>query len=805
MPLNNLKQFSRSFWKYKQFSLINLLGLSIGIAAGFLIFLIARYERSFDAFHGHANEIFRIVNHKLKESKDPYESEVPYPTARFLRNEYPGILATQIHYSGNINVRIGNGIPVNEGNVVFADSLFFDVLDYSGIKGFQIQGDMKKALSVPGKAILTESLAKKYFGSLPAIGQVMKLDGKLDVEVAAIIKDIPATTHLPFNFLVSYASLTNDFIGGFDLNSWNFTGNGFCYIRLNNGASVASVERALTAMLQKNADRDGTVKGEFYLQPLSDIHFNPLFERTNPSYTVSNKYLNMLLMLGVFIVLIACVNYINLSTSLAYTKAKEVGVRKTIGASKMQLFRHYMLETFILVGMAAIVAFLLVELMLPLVNRLLEKSMTLESLVDVSLIAETFGALLVVGFISGIYPALVLAGFRPIESLKSKMGMPGQSSTMLRQALVVFQFVTSIALIICTLVIARQMHYFNSKSLGFNKDAVVEVSLPMSDSARLEAFRSRLQNQAGIQNISYCLGAPISDNGISVSYQAPELPDKSEHNIKLITCDQNYLNTYGLMLMSGRWFMSSEQKQLGKGIVVNESFVKTLGYKQPAEVLGKKIQIGLNKYTPEIIGVVRDFHTNSMHQSIGPVGLMPFPEFYYAAGIRMDAGNMKSALSKIERAYHDIYPEYTYTMGFIDERLALLYKQDTRNYHLFQAFSAISIFICAIGLWGLIAFLVVRKTKEIGIRKVLGASVGNIVSLLSKDFLKLIVLALLIASPIAWYFMRSWLENFAYRVGISWWIFVLAGVLALVIALVTISFQAVRAALANPVKSLRTE
>ncbi|MGB8190508.1 MAG: FtsX-like permease family protein, partial [Chitinophagaceae bacterium] len=344
-----------------------------------------------------------------------------------------------------------------------------------------------------------------------------------------------------------------------------------------------------------------------------------------------------------------------------------------------------------------------------------------------------------------------------------------------------------------------------TKSLGFNKEAVVEVGLPSPDSTKIEAFRSLIQNQAGVQEISFCLGAPISDNGVSTSMRAPQLSGNGDHTVKILACDKNFLETYGIKLIAGRWFLAGEEKNLGSGLVVNETMIKTLGYKDPVEAIGKKVTIGINDYNPSIIGVVKDFHTSSLHQSIGSAALMPFPYFYYAAGVRVSPGNMKNTLANLETAFKKVYPENVYQLSFIDEQLARLYVQETRNYNLFKAFSAISIFICCIGLWGLIAFVVVRKTKEIGIRKVLGASISNIVGLLSKDFLKLIFIALVVASPVAWYFMHEWLENFAYRINISWWVFAVAGIAALLIAFLTISFQAIKAALANPVKNLRTE
>ena len=700
MIRQNIKQIWRSLLRYKSFTIINLLGLSIGIASVVLIFLIADYEKRFDNFHENGPSIYRVVTQAEREGRKIYEAAVPYPTAHFLRNEFPGARATEIHYSSDVTVRIGNGTPFNEKKVLFADLMFFNVFDFKGINNFIVTGNPVAALSVPGKAILPESAARKYFGNSNPIGKVLRLDNKIDVEVAAIVKDPPATTDVPFNIIVSYQSLTKEFIGGFDLDRWGFVGNGYCYVRIDNQTSVKAIERALYSVVQKNSDTERDRRTKFYLQPLSQIHFDTAFETTSIGYTVSPKYLLMLLLLGGFIILIACINYINLSTSLAFSKSKEVGIRKTIGASKMQLFFYYMSETMLLTLIAAIIGLVIVAICLPMINRLLDKSIALEQLADLRFIAGTVIGIIVISFISGVYPALILAGFKPIESLKNQLTMPGKASTIFRKLLVVVQFTTSIALIICTIVISRQMHYFSTKSLGFNKEAVVEVGLPGPDSAKIEAFRSLIQNQSGIQKISFCLGAPISDNGISTSMKAPELAADADYSVKIMAADRNYLDAYGIKLIAGRWFFDGEEKNLGSGLVVNHKFlVKTLGYKNPEDALGKKVSIGINKYNPPIIGVVQDFHTSSFQEGIKPVALMPFPIFYYAAGIRLEPGTMKNTLSGIEAAYKKVYPEYVYNLKFIDESLAKLYEQETKNYNLFKAFSAISIFICCIGLW----------------------------------------------------------------------------------------------------------
>lgn len=805
MIYQSLKQIMRNLWRHKSFTFINLLGLSLGIAAVVVLFLIAQYEAGFDNFHSKAENVYRIVTKTERADELEFEANVPYPTGRFMQSEAPGAIATQIHYQDEMQVQINKEVPFLEKNLLFADSLFFNVLDFKEIEDFWIMGNPETALDKPNSVVLTESKAKEYFGDTNPVGQLIKLDNKVDVEVVGVVKDVTKMNHLPFNMVVSYSTLNSDLMGGMDLESWFFTSGGYSYVRLQDQQDPSSFKNVFETMVQRRTGPDGERKEEMFLQPISDIHFDLTYEASNPTYTVSSKYLSMLLLLGGFILLIACVNYVNLSTSFAFTKSKEVGIRKTIGASKKQLFFHYMMETFVLTLVAAVIGVVIAVLFIPTVNGILEKSISALSLLEPTFMLGLLLTVLFISFISGAYPAIILSGFNPVNSLKNQLAMPGKSSVVLRKGLVIFQFTTSIALIICTLVISRQMEFFQNKELGFQKDAVIEVRLPESDSIKRENFRNLLQEKPGVQEITFCLGAPVSGSGLGTSLQASQLPQNVRYSTKVIPCDRNYQETYGIEMIAGRWFLPSEEKNIGSAVVVNRSLTKTLGFEDPEEAIGQSITIGLNDISPMIVGVTEDFHTSSLHNDIGPVSLTPFPYFHVAAGIKINPGDMRNTLAAIEDSWRKVYPENVYEMSFIDETLATSYKQETQNYQLFKAFSFISIFICCIGLWGLISFVVVRKTKEIGIRKVLGASVSGIVVLLSKDFLILIAVALLIASPLAWYFMNEWLQDFAYRIDISWLVFATAGFFAILIAFITISYQTIKAGLTNPVKNLRTE
>lgn len=801
----SIKPILRNLWRHKSFTFINLLGLSLGIAAVVILFLIARYESGFDSFHSQTENIYRVVSKMERDDKLEYDANVPFPTGRFLQEEVPGIIATQINFAGEMQLQIGEQDPFLQEDIIFADSLFFDVLDFKEIENFWISGSPETVLNSPNAAILTESLAKRYFGDSNPVGKLIRVDNKVDVEVVGVVKDISRRSHLPLTVIISYSTLNNDLIGGMDLESWTFTSGGYSYVRLQDQQDPGMLDAAFQAMVDRKSTPQEKRNETMYLQPLSDIHFDPTYETSNPTYTISPRYLNMLMLLGSFILLIACVNYINLSTSFAFTKSREVGVRKTIGASRKQLFFHYMLETLVLTVIAAVIGLVLAILFLPTVNSILDKSITAATLLEPLFIIGAVVLILLIAFISGAYPALILSGFNPINSLKNQLAMPGKSSVALRKGLVIFQFTTSIALIICTLVISRQMEFFQNKELGFNKEAVIEVRLPESDSIKRESFRSLLQEQNAIQQISFCLGAPISGSGLGTSLKATQLPENANYTTRVIPSDKNYLDTYELEMLAGRWFLSSEEKNIGSAVVVNRTLAKTIGFHDPEEALGATIEIGLNNIRPTIVGVTEDFHTSSLHEDIESVALTPFPYFHVAAGIKINPGDMRNTLASVEDAWRKVYPDNVYEMSFIDETLAASYEQETQNYQIFKAFSFISIFICCIGLWGLISFVVVRKTKEIGIRKVLGSSVSGIVVLLSRDFLILIAIALLIASPLAWYFMNDWLQDFAYRIDIGWIVFATAGFFAILIAFTTISYQAIKAGMANPVKNLRTE
>jgi putative ABC transport system permease protein len=561
-----------------------------------------------------------------------------------------------------------------------------------------------------------------------------------------------------------------------------------------------------------NKERTG-VLAELKLQPVADIHYNSLYAEGNISYTINYRYLYLLATIALFLILAACINYTNLSTSLAVRKSKEVGVRKTMGAKRSQLAKQFFSETFLLTGLVIIAAAGSVGFLLPVVNDFLDKNIPAGWVTGQSVVL-LLALWVVISIVAGIYPAFVLSGFNPITALKNKFAAPKTSALVLRRGLVVFQFLTAQILIIGVIVVAKQMNFIQSKPLGFQKDKVVDIGLPGNKPEQLSALKNKLSAVPGISSVSFSLGAPVSDNNFNTGFNRKEKYAAEKIDVSIKVADKEYLQTYGLNLLAGRWFDESDEKKVDRSIpdslrqysvVLNETAVKALGFSNPQQAIGKHIQMGLNDIVVPVIGVMKDYHLESLHANVLPVAMLEFPFFYYNAGIKLTDGYSANTIAGIEKAWSSVYKDNLFEANFLDEHIASLYKNEKRMLQLFNFFALLSIIINALGLIGLLSFMIRQKTKEIGIRKVMGASVANISFILSKDFLQLIAIAFVIAMPAAWFLMNRWLQDFAYRTNISWWVFALAITVALLVTLIAVGFQTIKAAVANPVKSLRTE
>ncbi|HEX7016867.1 MAG TPA: ABC transporter permease [Cyclobacteriaceae bacterium] len=805
MIRNYLTVAFRNFLRNKNYSLINILGLSIGLTACIVIFLLISYEVKFDKFHSRYSHIYRVVRDVESASGIEYDAATPYPFARAFRNDFPDVpLMTQLHFQSEGFLKVGTE-KYEVDDVLFVDSLFFDVFDFE-----VISGNPKVDLGEPNKAFLTQSLAKKI--GLTTGGR-FRMSNKLDLEVVGIVKDPPPSSHIQFTMVISMPSFTSDFFG-WPIDSWGLTSSGFSYLVLPDGATPESIDERFPAFVNKYYNESERARQTYKLQPLSEIHFDTRYAGT-PSETGSIGVAQLVVMavLGIFILIIACINYINLATALAVRKSREIGIRKTLGARRSQLATYFLSETFLLTMVAILISLGLTEWLLPWLRGFVEKEIYMDLFSNPALLIFLILLIGVATLFSGFYPAVILSGFDPAAVLKNKITIHGGGS-FVRRLLVVLQFFIAQVMIIGTLVVSDQMNYFITRPLGFSREAVVNVPLPANDKNLLDELRTRLQSNANIRDVSFAVGAPTSGSNIGTGYYLPEEGPTSSRKVGIKTVDYHYLDTYKLHLKAGRWFNESEERRASDTtiaasdrfvFVVNEEAVRGLGFASPEEILNKKITVGLGDITAPVVGVVEDFNTSSLRDPIGPIVLMIYPSLYFSAGISMQTGNMQETIDFIQKAWTEVYPEYYFHYEFLDDHINDLYRQEARQLVLFRVFAGISIFIGCLGLLGLVSFMANQKTKEVGVRKVFGASVSSIVLLFSKEFVRLVVISFIVAAPLAWYLMSRWLESFEYHIDIHWSVFVVGLMTTLIIALLTVSYRSVKAGLANPVDTLRAE
>ena len=798
----------RSFLKNRNYTLINILGLSIGITACIVIFLLITHELSFDKFHSKYESIYRVVREVESGSGNFGSATTPYPMTRAFRNDFPDLpLVTQIHFQHEVVLKIGDK-KLKVEDVLFADSLFFEVFDFR-----VLSGNPKIDLGEPGKVFITESLAAKILEGED--NARIKIDN-VELEVVGIIADPPANSHLTYSMVVSMPSFTDDFIGGFDIDEWGLTARGFTYLSLPAHMTPASVEARFKNFVTKYFNKEDAKHVELRLQPLNTIRFEERYHiDTGTGANADYKDLSVMAVLGAFILCIACINFINLATASAEKKSKEIGIRKTLGAQRSQLAAYFLCETFLLTLIAVGISLCATEWLLPHLNNLLEKSVSLELFSNKTLILYLVAIMGLTTFLAGYYPALVLSKFNPTSVLKSRFVARKGPEISVRKVLVVFQFLVSQVLLIGTLVIADQMSYARNRPLGFDKHAIVDVPIPNTKPELQETFRTRLQANPSISKISFASGAPISDNDISTDFFLTEATEQGgKFGIGSIPVDKHYLETYDIKLVAGRWFTEADERIASIKLafedqkfiyILNEAAVRRLGFKNPEEIIGKFVTTGFGGISAEVVGVVKDFHVTSLHKEITPVVFTIVPSFYYSAGIKISSGNLRETMTFIEYTWKEVYPDEYFEYEFLDEHLASLYKNDEKTFTLFKIFAGVSIFIGCLGLYGLISFVANQKQKEVGIRKVMGATVSSIVFLFTSDFVRLIVIAFVIAAPLTWYFMNQWLQGFAYRTNLSWWIFAIGFLATIAIVLMTILYRSIRAANMNPATTLRTE
>jgi putative ABC transport system permease protein len=797
MIRNYFKVAWRNLLRNKTYAGINIVGLSMGIACSILIFTIVTFHLSFDNFHPNKDRIYRLITEWHGETINR-SAAVPQPLGKAYRNDldFSEKTARVVHYR-NMLVAFPNDDKnkkfVEEYGVVFTEPEYFDIFRYPVVKG-----DKKNLLAAPDEALITEKLAKKYFGSDDPMGKTIRINNAMNFVVKGILKDLPANTDRPQEIYLSYYNLKDHSRWLAGDSSWGGVYSGSqCYTLLKPNVTKAQVDLGLQQIVNKHYEGRDLKEWKFKLQPLNDVHFN-----TELDGDADKTYLWAMAIIGIFLIVTACVNFVNLATAQALNRAKEIGIRKVMGSLKSQLFWQFITETLLITVIAICVAYGIAKLLINPLNTLLESNMQIDLLSGYELPVFLVLTGILVVFLSGSYPGLVLARFQPVVALKSKLSQKHIGGFSLRRVLVVTQFAISQLLIIGTIVIASQMNYSKTKDLGFNKDSVVMVNIPESDLSTKKTFRERITKIPGVENAAFCYQAPAASSNSNTGVRYDNRAETENWSINMKQADVQYLSTFGINLVAGRNFYPSDTT---KELLVNETFVKKLNITNPAEVVGKMIAINGDNVKGPIVGVVKDFYNYSFRAEIAPICIMPDHDSYGNLAVKLNVNALQQSLPAIEKIWNETFPDYLFAREFVDERIANFYRQDTVMFNLIRSFSIIAILIGCLGLYGLVSFMALRKTKEIGVRKVLGASLGNILWLFGKEFSRLLLIAFLIAAPLAWLAMKEYLNEFTYRIPLGIEIFLLAILITVGIAFLTVGFRSIKAAVTNPVKSLRTE
>ncbi|MFI5159867.1 MAG: ABC transporter permease [Sphingobacteriales bacterium] len=809
MIKNYFKTAWRNLLRNKSYATINIAGLAIGIAACLLIFLIVQFETSFDNFHINKDRIYRVVDVSMGPDGRHLGSGTPVPMSEGLKLDFP-----QLKHVANIMQNDGSHYSVSDGKndgtpkkfkedlAYYADPQFFEIFNFQWLAG-----DKKTALAEPNTIVLSRDEADKFFGDWhKAMGKIVRYENKRDYKVTGIIENSPANTDFPIKLAVSWITLIEK---GGDLSGnaqdWVSTfSDRHTYIILPAGMNEKRFNIDLAAFANKHIPPPYNKSSSFQLQALTDMHFNTEVS-VYGNHAFGKQLIDVISIIGLFLLIIACVNFVNLATAQAVNRSKEVGIRKVLGSNRKQLVFQFITETLIVTLFAVVLATIIAFTTLPMLNNLLEVQISAGFLTNPVVILFLLGLVIGVTFLAGFYPALVLSGFNPIEALKSKIKAGRTSGISLRRVLVVTQFCIAQFLVIGTLVLIYQMNYFRNKSLGFNKDAVITVPFP-NDSIgklRIQPLINQLLMQPGIKDVSMSMSSPSDNGGWGSDFEYNNSTKPVNFGATLKWADPEYFKLYNIPFVAGGPYKKTDTIA---GWVINETLMHKLGITDPKQAIGKYIMIwnDKNKHA-QITGVVKDFNVGSLKKAIPPVLMASWEAVYQKLNIKIQPANVSQTLAGIQTLWDKSFPAGIYEYHFLDKTIADFYKSEDHLSTLYKIFAGIAIFISCLGLYGLVSFMAVQRTKEVGIRKTLGASVGNIVYLFSKEFTILIAIAFVISAPVGYYLMHNWLDDYIYKIRIGPDIFILAILASVAIAWVSVGYRAVKAALANPVKSLRSE
>ncbi|MEC5147556.1 ABC transporter permease [Chitinophaga sp. 212800010-3] len=791
MFISYLKIAARNLVKRKLYTLINVTGLAVGIGCFLLLSLYLRNEWTYDRFHEHGKQLYRMRTDYGEKDQPVVHTAMTMNALAPLIKDFSGVKMVSRVYPSASTVRNGDKITT-EKQFIYTDPDFFRMFSFP-----LIAGDPATALNGPDMVVLSASTARRYFGTTDIVGKLLKIDDK-SYQVTGVAKDPPANTHLKFDFVASYASLG-------EKDNWNRP-NYLTYVMLADNIPADKLHQQLQGYIK---DRFGKVLAagatlDLVPEALGDLHLHSLAQDGSEQYG-DIRYNRILTVVAILLLLVACINFVNLATARSAERSREIGVRKALGAVRGQVFWQFIAESFLITGYALIVGVLIAMILLPSFNNIVGVKLVLDFTTGYWLYALLALIFITTAFVAGTYPAFFLARFRPVQTLKGHTPLGGRR---IRKTLVVFQFAASVFFIICTLVVQRQLHYIQHKQLGLDRSGVLVLSGGRFGQQQLAAFKERVLQQAGVQSVSASYDSPVAvGGGYSIGQVEGKRPEFGM-NLTAIPVEKDYLRTMGITLLAGSDLTNADIQDVLKAekdqvyhFFLNESAVKALGWTSET-ALGKRLV--MNGRAGTVKGVMKDFHFASMKLKIEPI--IVFPEYNWFGQILVKvSGNNQQVIAAIGKLWNEYQQGIPFEYHFMDEDFNNLYTQEYKTGYIMAGFSTIIILVACLGLFGLVAFTAEQRTREIGIRKVLGASAGSVVLLLSRDFMKLVMIALLIASPLAWYAMQHWLNSFAYNAGMSAGAFLLAGGAAIIIAMATASMQSVKAALRNPVDSLRSE
>jgi len=799
MLRNYFKTAFRILTRNKVFSLINIFGLSIALTSVLIIFLFISHELSFDKHFSKFDSIYRVVSKESKNDGESFEEAVPVPLSAALKSQLTGHNdITQFYFNSEQLLRVGND-KYQETGVLYADTNFVKVFDVKFISGHP------EELKNPNIIFLTERVAVKYFGSVDnAMNKEIVMMDSVSLNVVGVVQNPPKNTLLPYKVILPWRSLTPDLLS-VEFDNWGTTISGFgTYLTLKNGISEENINSQIKNIIAiSDPDyNENPDKSEYYIQALRKIHLDDRFEAFVGSYVTSKRFIWIFSSVGLFILIIAFINFTNLSIVQTIKRAKEVGIRKVLGADRFKLIKQFLGETFLILLIAEIISLILTEVVLSKINTILGNNMELELYGSLSVILFLLIVLISLTFLSGIYPATVLSRYNPIRALRYNLKIGRKKTFSLYNFLVVFQFFISQVLIVGAIVISLQMNFFKNKDLGFDKENVILVNLPQNQSVKAQTLIEILKQNPDIQKISLGLGAPMAGSNISSSIRVPG--DENYYMANVKTVDTSYYRLYDFKFLAGEWYKNAQLNDSTYNIVVSKSLIQSIGIEKPVNAIDKYLRV-FGSLDARIVGVIDDFHAYSLQRDIAPVMFIAIDDFFLKLHIKTNGVPYSEISSFIENAWNEVLPEYIYDYQFLEEAIDERYESEQRVFNIIKIFSFIAIIIACLGLYGLVSFMLVQRTKEVGIRKAMGASVTSLVVLVSKQFLKLVIFSCIIAWPVAYYLMNNWLKNYAFKIELSIWIFILSGLILIVITFLTILYQSVKISLTNPVDVLKYE